>query len=226
VLSKTAQALAELFAGRTELGASFNSPIKGAIKVVAGRFEDLVETIGIVGTAGAAVTIILGIVLIFLTLAFVTRNMKVLVAARIERSLNAALARSGLVGMVVGLIVTVAVQSSSITTSILIPLIAAGVLTVGNAFPITLGANVGTTITALLAALGAAKVDGLTIALVHTLFNLAGILIIYPWPRLRRVPIALAELLADIAMKHKTVVIAYLVGAFVLVPVGIVVVLG
>ena len=154
----------------------------------------------------------------------VTKNMKVLVASRIERSLNAALARSGLVGMAVGLVVTVAVQSSSITTSILIPLVASGILAVRNAYPITLGANVGTTITALLAALGAGKVAGLTIAVVHTLFNIAGILIMFPWSKIRYVPVTLADHLAGVAMRRKALALAYVAGFFIALPVlGIVI---
>jgi sodium-dependent phosphate cotransporter len=163
--------------------------------------------------------ILLAIAVIFVTLTFITKNMKVLVAARIERTLNAALARSGLVGMVVGTIVTVAVQSSSITTSILIPLVASGILAVRNAFPITLGANVGTTITALLAALGAGKVDGLTIAVTHTLFNLAGILLLYPWSRIRYLPVAAADRLATLAIRHKTAALGYTAGFFVILPI-------
>jgi solute carrier family 34 (sodium-dependent phosphate cotransporter) len=59
----------------------------------------------------------------------------------------------GIVAMVLGMVITMSVQSSSITTSILVPLAAAGVLSLRNAYPVTLGANVGTTITALLAAM-------------------------------------------------------------------------
>jgi len=146
------------------------------------------------------------------------------VAARIERSLNAALARSGLVGMAVGMIVTIAVQSSSITTSILIPLVASGILVVRNAYPITLGANIGTTITALLAALAAGATAGLTIAVTHTLFNVVGIVLIYSIPRLRYVPVELADRLAGFVMKRKSLAVAYTFGVFVVVPiVGIVV---
>ena len=65
------------------------------------------------------------------------------------------------------------VQSSSITTSLLVPMIGAGVLSLEAAFPVTLGANLGTTVTGLIASLAAGPA-GLTIALVHTLFNLAG----------------------------------------------------
>ncbi|MDH3470939.1 MAG: Na/Pi symporter, partial [Acidimicrobiia bacterium] len=112
----------------------------------------------------------------------------------------------------------VAVQSSSITTSILIPLAASGVLTIPNAFPITLGANLGTTVTALLAALGAGAANGLTIAIVHTLFNFVAIAVFYPWPPLRRVPIVLAGRLADLAVERRVWAVAYLLVAFIAIP--------
>jgi sodium-dependent phosphate cotransporter len=150
--------------------------------------------------------------------------MKVLIAARIERSLNAVLAKSGLVGMTVGMIITLAVQSSSITTSILIPLVASGLLLVNNAYPITLGANVGTTVTALLAAFAAGAVSGLTIALVHLLFNLLGILILYPIPQIRYIPVKLASSLANVAMKRKWVAFAYVGGVFVALPLLVIIV--
>ncbi len=75
------------------------------------------------------------------------------------------LGNAGMVAMLLGVIITIAVQSSSITTSVLIPMSAAGVLSLRNAFPVTLGANVGTIITALLAALATDAPEALTIAL-------------------------------------------------------------
>ena len=114
--------------------------------------------------------------------------------------------------------VTVAVQSSSITTSILIPMSAAGVITLRNAYPVTLGANIGTTITALLAALAASVPEALTIGLVHTLFNVSAILILFVIPIFRNVPIILAEKLADVAVYRRMYAVAYVVGAFIVVP--------
>jgi sodium-dependent phosphate cotransporter len=217
VLSTAARNLAEVVSGGLQ-GGTFDSPIKGAVKWLAGRFEAVIDVFVSNETAAAVMALALGIGLIFLTLTFITKNMRVLVAERIERSLNAALAKSGLVGMVVGVIVTVAVQSSSITTSILIPVVASGVLVVRNAYPITLGANVGTTVTALLAALGAGAVDGLIIAFVHTLFNIAGILLVYPWRPTRYLPVRLAEGLAQIAMSRRWMALAYVGIAFIAVP--------
>ena len=220
-LSTAARNVAEFISGSA--GGTFDSPIKGAVTWGAGKAGSFLELFSS-GDGLAVLGIVIGIGFIFLTLTLITKNMRVLVATRIERSLNAALARSGLIGMAVGTIVTIAVQSSSITTSILIPLVASGILLVRNAYPITLGANIGTTITALLAALGAGALNGLTIAVTHTLFNIFGIILIYSIPKIRYIPVTLADRLAGIAMKRKPLALAYTFGVFVLVPiVGIVV---
>ena len=120
--------------------------------------------------------------------------------------------------MALGLVVTVLVKSSSITTSILIPMLAAGIITIQNAYPVTLGANVGTTITAILASLAAVSPLGLTVALVHTLFNLFGILLFYPIPAMRQIPLRLAQGLATLAQRNKSWVLAYVGGTFVVLP--------
>jgi solute carrier family 34 (sodium-dependent phosphate cotransporter) len=124
----------------------------------------------------------------------------------------------GSIGILVGIAVTVAVQSSTITTSILVPLVAAGILSLRNAYPITLGANVGTTITALIASLAVLHPEGLTIALVHTLFNVTAIAILYPLPHLRLIPVRLAQRLASAAVRRRSMVIVYVLGLFLVVP--------
>lgn len=223
-LSSAATSVAQFISGGTELGGSFDSPIKGAVKWLAGLFESLFEVFTGNETALAVISIVVGIGLIFLTLTLITRNMRVLVADRVERSLNAALARSGIVGLVVGMLITISVQSSSITTSILIPLVASGLLALRNAYPITLGANIGTTVTALLAALGAGALDGLTIAVTHTLFNILGILLVFPWPRIKYIPVRMAEGLANMAVSRKWLALAYVGVTFIAIPLlGIVV---
>lgn len=223
ILSKPAAAMAEAFAGEVG-GGTFNSPIKGAVKWGAGHIQSLLDLITDNARAVGVLLLIAGLAMIFFTLTYITKIMKSLIAARIERSLNAALAKSALIGMTVGLLITMAVQSSSITTSILIPLVASGLLLVRNAYPITLGANVGTTVTALLAAFAAGTVGGLTIALVHLLFNLLGILILYPIPAIRVIPMRLAARLARIAERRKPVAVGYVIGVFIALPILVIVV--
>lgn len=216
VLSRSAIALSGVIGGAS--GGEFRSPLKAAVGAGAGALEAMV---GIVpGQGSAMVLIVLGLGLLFTTLALITKNMRLLIAGAAERSLNAVLGRNGSLGILVGLVLTVAVQSSSITTSLLVPMMAAGVLTLRNAYPITLGANVGTTVTALIAALAVPQIEGLQIALVHLLFNVAGILLFYPVPALRNIPITGAERLAELAARRKSLVFAYLVMFFVLLPVA------
>jgi len=222
VLSRAAIALSGPLGGAS--GGEFKSPLQEAVGTGAGAFEAMV---GIVPGQGSAVLlIVLGLGLLFATLTLITRNMRLLIAGAAERSLNAVLGRSGTLGILVGIVLTVAVQSSSITTSLLVPMMAAGVLTLRNAYPITLGANVGTTVTALIAALAVPQIEGLQIALVHLLFNLAGILLFFPVPALRDIPIRGAERLADLAARRKSVVLAYVVVLFIVLPAGGVVLLG
>jgi sodium-dependent phosphate cotransporter len=215
-LEKSAAWIAGLLPGGSD--ATFDSPIKGAVKWGANMFGDIIERFVTNETALGVTFIIVGIAIIFLTLTYITKNMKTLIADRIERSVNASLEKSGLVGMAVGVVVTVAVQSSSITTSIIVPLVASGLLLVRNAYPITLGANVGTTVTALIAALATDSSDAMTIAVVHLLFNIVGIALLYPVPKIRDVPVRLAEMLASVAVRRKWMAVVYTLIVFVLIP--------
>ena len=117
------------------------------------------------------------------------------------------------------------VQSSSITTSLVVPLAGAGVLNLRQIFPFTLGANIGTTVTALLAAL-TGTVSALIAAISHLIFNLFGILLIYPFPFLRNIPIKLAERFAVAAVKKKYLPILYLLIVFLLIPLSVIIIGG
>ena len=120
--------------------------------------------------------------------------------------------------ILVGAVITISVQSSSITTSVLVPLAASGVLTLENIYPVTLGANVGTTVTALLASLATGNPAAVTVAIVHTLFNVSGIVLFYPIRAMRRIPLRLASGLSDLAVERRSAAIVYAVGMFVVIP--------
>lgn len=218
-LSRSATALTH-FLGRTEnnlSGVTVKSPIKAAVGWPIDVLEGWLE--GASDVVTGTLLLLVGLALIFLALTFITKTMRVLMAGGIERGLNRMLDKgAGTGAMLLGVVVTVMVQSSSITTSILIPMLAAGIITLPNAFPVTLGANVGTTITGLLASVAAVSPDALTIALVHTLFNVFGILVFYPFPILRNIPLRLAELAAAAAQRRHSLVLAYVGGLFVGVP--------
>ena len=203
----------------------FKSPIKAAVKWLAKKIQALFENgIGLEDAWLNGVLILIAFLMIYITLVLITRNMKTLLADNIEQLLNDVLSRSGLMGffsgllgLSIGALITVLVQSSSITTSLLVPMFGAGVLTLRAGFPIMIGANLGTTITALLAALVAGPA-GMTIALVHLLFNICGTLIFFPIPFMRDIPIACAEKLADLAVKNRLWVVFYILITFVCIP--------
>ncbi len=198
-----------------------SSPIKDAIGAPVSGLKNAIESLGWASAEGP-ILLAIGISLIFLALWAITRQMKAVMSGRIENAIDSILSSgAGITAMAVGMVMTVAVQSSSITTSILVPLVAAGVLSIRNAFPVTLGANVGTTVTALLASVAAESHDALTIALAHVTFNLLGILIFYPIPRLRRLPLWLADKTAGIAVRKKSIVAVYVIGLFVAAPLAV-----
>ncbi len=215
ILEKSASALASLVTGIG--GADYDSPIKGAIKAGGAPITTVVEAVIGSPQAAAVILIILNAILIFVALLLLVKVMRSATQTRVEVIVSRVLDRSVLLAMLVGVVMTVMVQSSSITTSLLVPLAGAGILTLQRAFPITIGANIGTTVTALLAALAATDenaVHGITIALVHLLFNLSGTLLIFPVKRMRELPLAAARWLADTAVESRKLAIGYVVMLF------------
>lgn len=217
VLSNLAEKMSNALVGSA--GTEWESPVKTWVRTPVGWLDDLWSELGADGNTLGTLLLLSGLFIVLASLTLITKNMRRLVADRIERSLNAVLSRgAGMVAMLLGMVITISVQSSSITTSILIPLSAAGVLSLHNAYPITLGANVGTTITALLAALAASRPEALTVGLVHTLFNVGAIALMYPVPLVRHLPIRAAETLATVAVERRMFAVGYVVVTFVVVP--------
>jgi solute carrier family 34 (sodium-dependent phosphate cotransporter) len=219
-LQKTAEALSSVVSGFG--GADYDSPIKAAIKAGGAPIEVVLTVLLPSERAVAVGYIVVSAVMIFLTLISIVKVMRSSMQTQMEALVSRALAKNAWVAIAVGIIATVMVQSSSITTSLMVPLAGAGVLTLRQAFPVTLGANLGTTVTALLAAMAATDVNaqaGLTIALVHLLFNLTGTILIYPYEPIRRIPMRLASRLADIAVESKGWAIVYVICLFYAIPV-------
>ncbi|XP_007168516.2 sodium-dependent phosphate transport protein 2B isoform X2 [Balaenoptera acutorostrata] len=130
---------------------------------------------------------------------------------------------TGYLAILVGAGMTFIVQSSSVFTSAMTPLIGIGVISIERAYPLTLGANIGTTTTAILAALaspGSTLKSSLQIALCHFFFNISGILLWYPIP-FTRLPIRLAKGLGSISAEYRWFAVFYLVIFFFLIPLAV-----
>ena len=168
--------------------------------------------------------LIVGVLCLFLSLRYLVKLLRALLFGRTERLINKYLFGPVFLSLLFGTLVTVMVQSSSITTSITVPLVGAGIVTVRQIFPFVLGANIGTTITALLAALifaGGGNEQGmfaLQVALAHLIFNCCGVLLFLPFKRLRRIPILMAEWLGAFVVRRRAYAFVYIAAVFFVLP--------
>lgn len=116
-----------------------------------------------------------------------------------------------------GLLTTAAIRSSTVTTSLVVPLVAKKVVRLKSALPFILGANMGTTITAFIAAMFNSNA-AISIAIAHFLFNFIGVLIFFPIPYVKELPIKLANGLGRLTLKYRLVGFLYLLLTFFFIP--------
>lgn len=116
-----------------------------------------------------------------------------------------------------GVGLTATVQSSSVTTPLVVPLVATGKVSLKSSFPYILGANIGTTITAILAAISHSNA-AINIAVTHLLFNLIGVLLFFPFQFMRKIPIRLATILGRLTIKNRLIGFVYILLTFFLIP--------
>lgn len=202
--------------------------IKPLIKPVTGAFSDIAEAV-IPSAMGGVVLALAGLMLTFVSISFLGKILKQQMVGRAKDLMHKAIGSGPIGSIASGSLITFLVQSSSTTTSLVIPLVGSGVFRLKDIYPFTLGANIGTCITALLAAVslsGPAAAAGLQIALVHLLFNVAGVLLIYGIPTLRKIPYHAARRFAQIASRRKSVVFGYVFGVFFIVPALLILITG
>ncbi len=165
------------------------------------------------------VLFIISIIVLFFALNRLVHVLRVLVVKRSEVWFDRVLFRTAIRGFVVGLLLTILAQSSSITTSLIVPMAGAGILSLEQIFPYTLGANIGTTFTAMLASLATENPKAVVVAFVHLLFNITGIVIWWPF---RRLPLWLARQVSDWAITSKWIPFCYIFAVFFLIPIGVI----
>ena len=193
---------------------SAKSPVKAAVKSGSRFIEKF-------SFDNDIVFLIISVLVTFLMLYSLVKLLKSLVLEKIEAFFDQYIFKTAVRAGIFGILLTIMVQSSSITTSLVVPLAGAGVLTLRQIFPFTLGANIGTTITALLAAL-TGTVAALITAISHLIFNIIGILIIYGIPFLRKIPLTCAEIISEYAEKNKLTPVIYLFITFIVIPLSII----
>ncbi len=222
IIERSAGALTEVF--KHSGGAKFTSPLKIIIgPAVDGIEHVLMGMMKLSDTATAIIMLIASILVLIASLIFLVKTMRSLLIAKAETFIERYLFRNDVFALIIGTLMTIAVQSSSVTTSLIVPLVGAGILSLRRCYPFTLGANLGTTFTALLASLATVKIQGgetvnaigVTAAFAHLIFNILGIAVFYP---LKVIPLTLSKKLADLATESKLWAAVFVFGVFFLLP--------
>lgn len=197
-------------------GLTFESPLDIIIKPISGKLMGLFGEYYLISALVALILIVFAI----------TSFVKVLrraSAEKFESLIDDYLFKNAFTAGILGLALTAFVQSSSITTSLVVSLVGTQLTTLEKIFPYTLGANLGTTVTAILAALVTGNVNAITVALSHSIFNLFGITVWYP---LRKVPIFLAKKVGELSGKKRLLAFIYIIAIFILIPIVAIFVIG
>ena len=204
--------------------------IKAAVRPISDGADWLLGSVlGLSQTTRGLVTAAGAIVLLFIALFLLVKLLRGLMKDRLAGLFSRTLFRHPAVSFLVGIFTTAAVQSSSVTTSLVVPLVGAGVLKIRQIYPYTLGANIGTTVTALIgglaiaataagqgAAAQTAAAFGLAVAFAHLLFNICGTVVFWP---LQWVPISLAKGYAKLASERRILAAVYVIVIFFLLPI-------
>ena len=197
------------------------NPIKVITKPVVNAFNGISEWIAGANLAGSTMMAIFGLLLLFVALIFLVKNLKGAVLTKLEGLFSTVFSRNDFVAWLSGIFSTISVQSSSVTTSLMVPIAGAGAVKLKRAFPFMLGANIGTTVTGLIAALANPTSAAITVAIAHILFNCCDNLIWYP---LRKIPLRISKAYSALASRSKKWAFIFLGVVFVVVPaIGVVI---
>ena len=206
-------------------GSSFNVKnlnfIKPLTKPVIGGIKSLFKMIPGEDWIGGSLFIIFSVILVFAAILLLGKLLRAMMVGKAEEVFHKAVGRSSTTGIGAGALITVLVQSSSTTTSLIVPLAGSGIMSLKQIYPFTLGANIGTCVTSLLAAMaitGVGAVAALQVGLVHLLYNTFAVVVIYSVVFLRKIPLWGATSLARIAAKKKSVAFLYIIGIFFILP--------
>ena len=210
IIEKTATGLGTLLFGTISTDEVFQSPIKAAIKWGSKHVQSL-------SFDSTALYIVLSVLLTFAMLFFIVKLLRSLVLENIQQYFDKYIFKSAARAMLFGILLTIMVQSSSITTSTIVPLAGAGVVRLHQLYPFTIGANVGTTVTALLASL-TLNVTAMVAGFAHLFFNIFGIVIIFLNPLLKNIPLDLADWLSEKAVDNRFIPLFYLILFFFILP--------
>jgi solute carrier family 34 (sodium-dependent phosphate cotransporter) len=225
VLSGSAKFLTDILIGKSAV--TFDSPLDALVKS-ASRWIEL-SVAGFFGCVSEghcqyngwllAVMIVISLSILFTSLIYISAIMKKILIGNFEKIIHKYIFNQTWSAFLFGLTFTLLVQSSSVTISLIVPLVGAGLFTLEQIFPYAVGANIGTTITGILASVVTGNANAITIALVHTIFNTFNAIIFLP---LRMIPISAAKWFSDKAYKNRLWAVGFTVVVFFVIPIIII----
>ena len=218
-LQKMANLISTFMAGGSDASMSGLNVVGALTKPISSIIVGAMKLIP--NDVGGYITIVVGIGLIIFSVVFLGKLLRSVMTGKAKSIVENAIGRNKASGIASGTVITILVQSSSTTTSLIVPLAGAGVLNTRQVFPFTMGANIGTCITALLAATavtGEFQIFALQIALVHLLYNITGVIVFSITPFLRELPIYSAEWLGNLAERNRSWAFAYIFAIFFALP--------
>lgn len=216
LLGKSATFLSNLMIGTG--GLKFHSPLKMIVKPVAHFIIEFAYEQPII-------VLIIGFVLLFVSLKYIVTLLKSVIIDKTESLFDKLIFKSAFRAFIFGMLLTILVQSSSVTTSLVVPLVGAGILNIVQIYPYTIGANVGTTMTTILASLVTGEISAVTVAFAHLLFNVFGGTIIFGIKFLRNIPLYLAEKVSGIVYNHRWVAFVFIGVIFFVIPILVILVI-
>jgi sodium-dependent phosphate cotransporter len=229
-IQKSAFFLTRAFEGAG--GVTFAGPFKLVINpAIQGVKSFLTKILSLPEIVAGVIMLIVAVIVVIVSLIYLVKTLHSLTVTTAGVFVDRFLFRNDFTALFLGLCLTMVVQSSSVTTSLIVPLVGAGIISVRRCYPVTLGANLGTTVTAILASLATVSMAsgqtvntaGVTTAFAHLTFNIYGIAVFYP---LRRLPILCATRMADLATKSKKWAPIFVFVVFFVVPLVMILVAG
>lgn len=210
ILSKSALYITKLLGVKSlATDISVSKPVYSLIKPLTLGISNLVENYWIIG--------IISILLIFAAIKLFSRYSYKLLIGKSKDKLKSYIFSNPFKSFSWGILFTGALQSSSITTSLSVPLVATRKVLLSSVFPFIMGANIGTTITALLAAIYKSEA-AVSLAIAHLILNLIGVLIFLPFNVIRNFPVELASRFGIKASENRLIGFFYIILTFFLIP--------
>jgi sodium-dependent phosphate cotransporter len=185
------------------LWSGFNSLINLIVKIIPNGF----------------ILILLAFILLFGSILLFRKLVSDLLKANSPRAFSRFFFKNQFKSFCWGLLTTAAIRSSTITTSVVVPIVAKKIAHINKAAPFIMGANIGTTVTAFFAAtLHPNPSSAIGIAIAHFLFNLIGVIIFFPIKILQRIPVEIANAFARVTMKNRFAGFVFILMIFFFIP--------